>query len=76
MFIITILFLAIIFSSSILLQKEILDLVDLFYNKVMSNKKSKYKNVIQEYILPPIKKDRILDLYEELDRIKRENLTR
>jgi len=41
----------------------------------MSNK-SKYKNVIQEYILPPVKKDRILDLYEELDRIKKENLTR
>lgn len=38
----------------------------------MSNK-SKYKNVIQEYILPPVKKDRILDLYEELDRIKRES---
>ena len=41
----------------------------------MSNK-SKYKNVMQEYILPPVKKDRILDLYEELDRIKKENLTR
>ena len=41
----------------------------------MSNK-SKYKNVIQEYILPTVKKDRILDLYEELDRIKKENLTR
>lgn len=75
MFIITILFLAIIIWSCILLQKEILDLIDMFYNKVMSNK-SKYKNVIQEYILPTVKKDRILDLYEELDRIKRENLTR
>ena len=75
MFIITILFLAIVIWSCFLLQKEILDLVDIFYNKVMSNK-SKYKNVIQEYILPPVKKDRILDLYEELDRIKKENLTR
>ena len=76
MFIITILFLAIVIWSCFLLQKEILDLVDIFYNKIMSNKKCKYKDVIQEYIFPPVKKDRILDLYEELDRIKKENLTR